>query len=384
MKRIKIIADDKVPFLRGAFEEVAEIEYVPGKEMNNEIIKDADALLIRTRTKCNRQLLEGSKVTFIASATIGYDHIDTDYCDRKGIKWTNAPGCNSSSVEQYLTAALLTLADKHRFSLKDKTLGIVGVGNVGQKVSRIASSLGMKVLHNDPPREEREGKSGFHSLDDIRTESDIISFHVPLNLKTQHCTLNLANRDFLFSLKKNAIIINTSRGEIMDEPALKNALADGKVKDAVLDVWNNEPAPDRELLKLAGIATPHIAGYSVDGKAKGTEMSVRAISGFFDLGLENWKAKELPGTEIDNIVIDCGSMDEQEIISDIYLRTYEIMKDDASLRNDPGSFEDLRANYPVRREPSYYTVRLNNNPFENIDEILGNLGFSVLELDCFC
>lgn len=384
MSKIKIIADNKIPFLKGALEEAADIHYYPGSEITHNIIKDADALMIRTRTRCDKQLLEGSEVKFIASATIGYDHIDIDYCHEKGIQWTNAPGCNSSSVEQYITAALLSLAAKHSLILKDKTLGIVGVGNVGQKVSRAAKSLGMNVLHNDPPREKREGPSGFHSLKKIKAESDIISFHVPLNIEGEYRTLDLANTDFLNSLKEKVIIMNTSRGGILNEEALLEGLDHGKILDCVIDVWKNEPHINRKLLKDSGIATPHVAGYSVDGKAKGIEMSVHAVSHFFGLGLDEWKAKDLPGPDLNNIVIDCGGMDEQEIISGVYFQTYDIIKDDELLRKDPDKFEDLRGNYPVRREPSYYTARLNNNPFEYLDKILEELGFSVLELDCFC
>ncbi|MFW5645489.1 MAG: 4-phosphoerythronate dehydrogenase, partial [Bacteroidota bacterium] len=217
MSKPRIIADDKIPFLKGALEEVSEITYVPGSEINNRMVKEADALIIRTRTKCNKDLLDGSNVKFIASATIGFDHIDTGYCSMESIQWTNAPGCNSSSVEQYVTAALMNLAEKHGFLLKEKTLGIIGVGNVGQKVSRIAHSLGMHVLHNDPPREKQEGSLGFHSLDKIKEEADFISFHVPLNIAGEYRTLDFVNQDFIHELKKNVMVINTSRGEIMEE-----------------------------------------------------------------------------------------------------------------------------------------------------------------------
>ena len=384
MSKIRIIADNKIPFLKGALEEVADIEYLPGGKINNDSVKSADAMIIRTRTRCDEELLKDSKVSFIASATIGYDHIDTDYCESQGIKWTNAPGCNSSSVEQYVTSALLTFAEKYNFRLKDRVIGIVGVGNVGRKVSRVANSLGMKVLHNDQKKKKNEGSYGFYSLDEIKDMSDIITFHVPLNTRGEYRTLDMVDRNFLTSLKNEAIIINTSRGEILDENALKQGLSSGKIKDAIIDVWRNEPLIDPELVNKCGIATSHIAGYSVDGKAKGAEMSVRAVSDFFGLGRNNWSPSGLPGPEINNIVIDCGSMSEEEIVREVYTRTYDIMKDDESLRNNLEKFEDLRGNYPVRREPSNYYVRLNNNPFEYLEEVLEEMGFSVLELDCFC
>lgn len=384
MRKPVIIADEKIPFLKGALESVAEIYYLPGKKINREIVRDADALIIRTRTRCDSELLENSTVKFIATATIGYDHIDTGYCNSRNIRWTNALGCNSSSVEQYIVAALLEMAYKHGFRLKDKTIGIVGVGNVGSKVARISKAMGMRVLLNDPPRERAEGSGEFTSLDVIRNEADIITLHVPLNYSGMDKTLHLVNSDFFSGLKNSIILFNTSRGEVVETHSLRQAIRSGKIMDTVLDVWENEPAPDIELLNIAGIATPHIAGYSVDGKANGTMMSIKALSGFFRLGMDEWKPPGLPGTEIRDIVIDCGGMTEQEIIHEVYRKTYNILEDDQSLRSNIAGFEELRGNYPVRREAPYYTLRLNNNPWEDLEKVFTELGFSVLEMDCFC
>ena len=384
MRKPVIIADEKIPFLKGALESVAEIYYLPGKKINREIVRDADALIIRTRTRCDSELLENSTVKFIATATIGYDHIDTGYCNSRNIRWTNALGCNSSSVEQYIVAALLEMAYKHGFRLKDKTIGIVGIGNVGSKVARISKALGMRVLLNDPPRERAEGSGEFTSLDVIRNEADIITLHVPLNYSGRDKTFHLVNSDFFSGLKNSIILFNTSRGEVVETHSLRQAIRSGKIMDTVLDVWENEPAPDIELLNIAGIATPHIAGYSVDGKANGTMMSIKALSGFFRLGMDEWKPPRLPGTEIRDIVIDCGGMTEQEIIHEVYRKTYNILEDDQSLRSNIAGFEELRGNYPVRREAPYYTLRLNNNPWEDLEKVFTELGFSVLEMDCFC
>ena len=178
---MKVVADDKIPFLKGVLEPFADVVYLPGKNISNNDLKNADALLVRTRTKCNEALLKGSTIKFIGTATIGFDHIDSDYCGRHQITWTSAPGCNSSSVQQYIGAALLKLQHDRGYILKDKTIGVVGVGNVGSKVAKLAESLGMKVLLNDPPRAMLEGSSGFVSIDRILKESDIISLHVPLN-----------------------------------------------------------------------------------------------------------------------------------------------------------------------------------------------------------
>jgi erythronate-4-phosphate dehydrogenase len=278
---MKIVADDKIPFLRGALEPFAEVVYLPGKQISQDDLKDADALLIRTRTKCTESLLEGTKIKFIGTATIGFDHIDTDYCESRKITWTNAPGCNSSSVQQYIAAALLKISSSDKFTLKDKTLGIVGVGNVGSKVEKLARCIGMNILLNDPPRARVEGSTNFHSLDTVLSESDIVTVHVPLNLTGEDFTFNLFNEEIFSKLRQGAWFINSSRGEVADTQSLKQVLLEGILKGAVIDVWENEPDIDRDLMKLALIATPHIAGYSTDGKANGTAMVVNSLAKFF-------------------------------------------------------------------------------------------------------
>ena len=209
-KKIKIVADDKIPFLKGVLEPFAEIEYFPGKEISREKVKNTDAIIIRTRTNCNMELLEGTNIKLITTATIGYDHIDTSYCDANNIKWLNAPGCNSSSVMQYITAALLQLAKENNVDLSKKTLGIIGVGNVGKKVQSIAEILGMNVLLNDPPRERTEGGIEFTDINTIKKESDIISFHVPLNRDGIDKTFHLADEKFFNDLIRRPIFINSS------------------------------------------------------------------------------------------------------------------------------------------------------------------------------
>ena len=285
---MKIVADDKIPFLKGALEPFAEVVYIPGKQISREILKDSDALLIRTRTVCNENLLEGTSIRFIGTATIGFDHIDTHYCRRNKIIWTNAPGCNSSSVQQYIAAALLRISSEHHFNLKDKTLGIIGVGNVGSKVEKFARSIGMNVLLNDPPRARMEGKKNFHSLNIVLSGSDILTVHIPLNLVGEDQTWHLFNEESFKKIKKGAWFINSSRGEVTDTYALKKALYSGMLNGAVIDVWENEPDIDPELLQQAFIATPHIAGYSSEGKANGTAMIVNSLNKYFILPSENW------------------------------------------------------------------------------------------------
>lgn len=373
---MKIIIDDKIPYIRGAFEKVAEVVYLPGSKTTPEIVKDADAIVTRTRTICNEKLLAGSSVKFIATATIGYDHIDTDYCDEAGINWTNAPGCNSKSVEQYIASTLMVLAERKKLQLKDLCIGVVGVGNVGSKVANVSRLLGMKVLLNDPPRERTEGSASFVSLDTVKNEADIITLHVPLNLKGEDATFHLGNNAFLSSLKRKPILINSCRGEVIETNAVKAALKTGQISGFVCDCWENEPDIDLELLAMTELATPHIAGYSKDGKATGTQMSVHAISDYFGLGLNNWRPKgvELPANPI--IELDGTSLNEQDIISKAILSTYNIRNDDQAFRNKPSEFEQLRGDYPTRREFPAFTIQAKNVNDITLEKLI-LLGFNL-------
>ncbi len=376
---LKIIADDKIPFLKGVLEPYAEVSYVAGSETTKDIVSDADALVTRTRTKCNIDLLAGSKVKMIATATIGFDHIDTNYCEDNGIEWTNAPGCNSGSVKQYIASVLATLASKKNFQFKDKTIGIIGVGNVGSKVKELAEALGMRVLLNDPPREEREGSDIFVDLEVIQKEADIITFHVPLQLSGEYTTFHLGDEGFFKACKKEVVIINSSRGEVIDNNALLDAINDGLIGEAVLDVWENEPGINLELLEKAIIVTPHIAGYSVDGKANGTSMSVQAISKKFDLPLTDWYPTELPLPQNPVIEFDCAGKGEQQIFIESILQTYNILQDDLRLREHPEEFEKQRGSYPMRREFSAYTIYLKNSSQSLVDS-LNKIGFNTVPI----
>lgn len=373
---MKIVVDDKIPFLKGALEPMAEIVYVPGKEIRNETIRDADALLIRTRTKCTPELLEGTNVKFIGTATIGYDHIDINYCRKNGIAWTNAPGCNSSSVRQYITSALLRISIDQHFDLKDKTIGIIGVGNVGSKVEKVAHFLGMNVMLNDPPRARVEGNQKFVQPEDILNNADIITVHVPLNITGDDKTWHLFNEKSFKKMKKGTWFINSSRGEVVDGGALKKTLESDKIK-AVLDVWENEPDIDKEILNLAYIATPHIAGYSTDGKANGTAMVVNSVCSFFGLPLKDWYPVNVPAPAWPEISIDGNGKSDTEILLEAVSHTYNIMEDDGKLRLDPGSFEKQRGDYRLRREFSSYSVRL-KSVNEGARKKLEELGFKLI------
>ena len=377
---MKVVCDSDIPFIKGALEPYCEVVYARGCDIDRDMVKDADALIIRTRTKCDESLLKGSKVRFIATATIGYDHIDTAWCESNGIKWTNAPGCNSWSVQQYVGSLLVTLSRHMLFSFKDMTIGIVGVGNVGGKVARLAALLGFRVLLCDPPRARKEGSNAFVSLDEIILKSDIITLHVPLIRDGQDATYHLFDRNRLSTLNRNQILINTSRGEVVDNAALKEVLKNKTICTAALDVWENEPQIDRELMPLLFMGTPHIAGYSVDGKATGTTMCVQALGKFFDLPCCDWEVCEVPQSiQPSEFTVDAKGKTPQEVLADAILYTYNIRNDDTALMTDIDSFEKQRSHYPVRREFPAFSIRLLNDDSGRSTVILREAGFNICE-----
>ena len=348
---MKIIIDDKIPYIKEAAEKIAdEVIYAPGKDFTRELIQDADALIIRTRTHCNRELLEGSKVKFIATATIGFDHIDTEYCKLAGIEWAKAPGCNSASVAQYIQSSLLVWKSLQNKKLDELTIGIIGVGNVGSKVAKAAQDFGMRVLLNDLPREEKEGGTTFTPLERIAKECDIITFHVPLYKEGKYKTFHLADEKFFRSLQRKPAINNTSRGEVIETNALLEAIDNGTISDAVIDVWEHEPEINRELLDKVLIGTPHIAGYSADGKANATRKSLDYICRFFPLNQNNDINTPAPQTPV------IEAKDREEAL----LKMYNPAEDSNRIKSQPELFETLRGDYPLRREEKAYIQVLGN------------------------
>ncbi len=373
---MKFAIDDKIPYIRGVLEPFADVEYIPGSEISRINLLNVDGLIIRTRTRCDRHLLEGTPVKFIATATIGFDHIDTEYCQKAGIQWTNAPGCNAESVNQYIASALSHWSVIRNIPLANQTIGIIGVGNVGSKVARTAKILGLKVLLNDPPRARKEGPKGFVKLEQILEKADIISLHVPLYQGGIDKTYHLADNEFINKWKNPSLFINTCRGEVMDTSAVKKKLVDGKIKDCIIDCWENEPEIDAGLLDKCLIGTPHIAGYSRDGKANGTAQCVQAISRQFNLGPESWYPGEIEQPHFPNILLYGDSMDQERVIYSAIQSTYAIQHDDEALRSTPDSFEKLRGDYPVRREFKAFTIKgMNISHFA--EEKLRQLGFKV-------
>lgn len=375
---MRIIVDNKIPYIYGVLEPFFEVVYLPGNLTTREVVKDADALVTRTRTLCSKEALEGSRVKFIATATIGFDHIDTDFCRAAGIEWVNAPGCNAESVNQYISSVLFSWSIRKRAVLQGKTIGIVGVGQVGSRVARTCDILGMNVLLNDPPRARAEGPSGFVSLESIQEQADIITFHVPLNMEGVDCTYHMVSEDFLRNLKKQPLVINTCRGEVFASGAARRAIEQGDVSGMVLDCWEYEPDIDLGLLALADFGTPHIAGYSRDGKANGTRASVRAISRFFSLGIDEWEPSGVEPPEQPIIEVDGQNRSAESVLAEVIRSTYEIESDDAALRDNPQLFEQLRGDYPVRREFGCYSVRAMNVAPETLEK-LEKLGFKLLQ-----
>ncbi len=373
---IKIIADDKVPFLKGVLEPFADVRYMPGGRIRNDDVRDADALIIRTRTRCNATLLDHSAVKFIATATIGFDHIDADYCSSHGIEWTSAPGCNASSVQQYVASALMRISGESGFSLKGKTLGVIGAGNAGSRVAEFAGAMGMNVLLNDPPRQRAENSNIFTDLKDLLAASDIITLHVPLNRSGEDRTFHLFDRQMFETVRKGAWMINASRGEVVDTESLKDTLYKEKLAGVVLDVWENEPEIDRHLMEMAFLATPHIAGYSTDGKINGTAMSVRALSRFFGLPLNDWYPSGIPSPAEPLISLNTKGKSDEELIRRAVFHSYYIVEDDARLRFNPSSFEKLRGDYPVRREFPAFKIFLNGG-HPGLADVLARLGFGL-------
>ncbi len=374
---MKIVCDNKIPFLRGVLEPYAEVVYLPGKETTPEAVRDADALITRTRTVCTEALLKGSSVKVIATATIGYDHIDTAWCERNGIIWRNAPGCNSWSVKQYISSALVRLARKHSLDLEGMTLGVVGVGNVGSKVALAGEALGMRVLLNDPPRARREGAEGFVSLDEILEKSDIITLHTPLSREGEDATYHLFDSGRIASMKRSQILINSSRGPVVDNSALKRALKTRSILGGVLDVWEGEPDIDRELIDLLDISTPHIAGYSADGKANGTVASVRTVASVLGLPLTGWSPESMPAPDRPlEFSVNASGKTSAEVLGEAILYSYDILSDSDALRRSPELFEKLRGDYPVRREPSAFTLHLEGGTAAQARS-LESLGFKI-------
>jgi erythronate-4-phosphate dehydrogenase len=353
---MKIVVDENIPFAVEAFSQLGEVVSAKGRAITRDLIRDADAVIVRSVTRVNADLLGGTKVRFVATATIGYDHVDVEYLRGRKIGFSSAPGSNANSVAEYVMAALLVLARRGGFRLEGKTIGVVGVGNVGSRVVRKADALGMKVLQNDPPLQRQTGEARFLPLEAL-LGADILTFHVPLTRRGPDATYHLIDERLLARLQGGVILINTSRGAVADSPAILEAVESHRLGGLVLDVFENEPKISLALVERADIATAHIAGYSFDGKVNGTAMIYRAACDFFDRPIEWDSDLVMPEPPHPQLAAhtDC---DHEDALRDLVLTIYNIEADDRDLRqirNSPPAeqgphFDHLRKTYPVRRE----------------------------------
>ena len=370
---IKIVADENIEFVKEAFSAMGTLTALPGRKISKNDLLDADALLVRSVTQVNESLLAGTKVKFVGTATIGSDHIDKEYLADNNIFFTDSAGCNSDAVKEYVFTAIFLIAEEQKLNLKDKTLGIVGVGNIGSRVAKVADSMEIKVLKNDPPLKRKSDSPEYLELDELM-QADIITIHVPLIKDGIDKTHHLFDEARLKKLKDGTILINSSRGSVIDNNALAKIISDKKLT-VILDVWENEPNINKELLDKVKIATPHIAGYSLEGKVNGTVILYKALRNYLKIS-STW-IPQLPEVNDEIIISDVKT---QQSLQKVFSSIYNIRKDDFIIRKineltnkERGSyFDSLRKNYLLRREFINYKIRLgsNNNELEGILNVL--------------
>jgi len=380
---LKIVADKSIAYVEEAFSPLGTLITLDGLKITPDSIKDADVLLVGTATKVNRKLLEGNQVRFAATVTTGFDHIDVEYLKQKGIGFAHAPGSNANSVAEYVVVALLEIANKYGLTLENKSIGIIGVGRIGSRVAKKCTALGMQVLLNDPPLFRKTGDKKYLPLKDL-FDCDFITLHTPLTLEGIDKTYHLADEIFFNSLKNGSVFINTARGAVEDTIAVKNAIKSNKLKAVVIDVWENEPDIDTELLEIAEIATPHIAGYSLDGKVLGMIMVQNALCEFFGIADKKGVEDFLPPPEVAQIEIENAIGNEQEILRQTVKKIYDITKDDAEFKKaiempkDKAAlkFHNQRRSYHFRREFQNTTVHIRKK-LEKLAQMLTGIGFKI-------
>jgi erythronate-4-phosphate dehydrogenase len=379
---MKIVADANIPYLKEAMRGIGEVHAYPAKELTPSLVKDAQMLFTRSTVKINQQLLEGSQVRFIATATIGTDHVDFDYLQQQNIAFSAAPGSNSNSVAEWFVNSLLTLAERRDLSLYGKTLGVVGVGNVGSKVARNAAALGMKVLLCDPPLARQTNDAKYRPLDELLEACDVLTFHVPLETSGEDKTVHLLHEGNLKKIRSGTILINASRGPVINGKALLEALHRRHFLGVILDVWETEPSPDSALIHAVDLGSPHVAGHSLDGKALGTEMVYHAACRFLRVE-PTWRATQsLPETTTPQLSLS-GSPDEALILRAMQ-SLHRVEDDDTFMRKlatqageeRSKQFSGYRNQYRPRREATYTKVSV---PQGNawLKESLRVIGFQV-------
>lgn len=351
-----IAVDRNIPLASSAFGPLGRLRLLETTAVTPDNIRDAHALVIRSETRVGPPLLEGSAVRFVGSATIGTDHVNLEYLASKGITFANAPGSNANSVKEYVLSALLTIACRDGNTLRGKSLGVVGVGNVGSRVAAMGRALGMTVLENDPPRARAEGGGEFLPLDELM-EADIVTLHVPLTRSGIDATYHLFDARRLAAMKPRSVLLNSARGAVVDTGALGESLRTGHIASAVLDVWEGEPSIDLPLLALVSLGTPHIAGYSIDGKVNAAAQVRAALCRFLGNRSAWDPGPEIPPPATPSVSVP-GSAEPEEGLAQAVRSAYDIGHDDRLLRGlsgvPPGEraryFMGLRTGYRVRRE----------------------------------
>jgi len=359
-----IVADENIPLVDAFFAEFGEIRRLPGRQITRADVHDADVLLVRSVTKVDRDLLEGSAVRFVGTCTIGTDHLALDYFHQEGIQWSSAPGCNARGVVDYVLGSLLTLAEIEGADLNQRTYGVVGAGEVGGRLVNVLKGLGFNVLVCDPPRQAAEG-GDYVSLEQIIERCDVISLHTPLDKSAENATWHLLDQQRLNQLKHGTWLINASRGPVIDNNALREVLTRREDLQAVLDVWEAEPQVDVELADLCVLATPHIAGYSLDGKQRGTAQIYQAFCDFLGQEAVIKLADLLPAPWLAKVELSADS-DPAWALAMVCRGVYDPRRDDADFRRSlvgtvqeqKLAFDALRKHYPVRREIEGLQVRI--------------------------
>lgn len=379
-----IVADENIPLLDSFFGDMGEIRRVSGRSMSGEDVRDADILLVRSVTRVNRELLEGSRVRFVGTTTIGTDHVDLDWLEQAGIRFSAAPGCNANSVAEYVLSVLSLHAERRGLSdWSQLSVGIVGVGNVGGELARKLDRLGFDVRLCDPPRADREeDNEEFVALEEAM-KCDVVSLHTPLTREGDHPTLHMIGNAELETLGANQLLINAGRGEVIDSSALLARLGQGNAPVVVLDVWEQEPRIHPELVDRVWLATPHIAGYSLEGKVQGTEMIYQALSQFLGLPVRKKAGQFLPEPALSKISFT-SSAEEEDAIRIALRACYDPRRDDAKLRNTMAgspeergaAFDRLRRDYPVRRECSSLKIQLKGTS-KSLQDSFRAIGFKL-------
>ncbi|WPO96511.1 4-phosphoerythronate dehydrogenase PdxB [Buttiauxella sp. HR94] len=373
---MKILVDENMPYARELFSRLGEVKPVAGRPIPVDELADAQALMVRSVTRVNASLLSGTAVKFVGTATAGTDHVDQAWLDEAGIGFSAAPGCNAIAVVEYVFSALLMLAERDGFTLKDRTVGIVGVGNVGSRLQARLEAWGVRTLLCDPPRAERGDAGDFRPLEALVREADILTFHTPLFKEGPYKTLHLADDALISALKPGAILINACRGAVVDNAALLTRLEAGQDLSVVLDVWEPEPDLNVELLKRVDIGTPHIAGYTLEGKARGTTQVFEAFSAFIGHRQQVALDTLLPAPEFGRITLH-GPLDQPTLKRVAHL-VYDVRRDDAPLRKVAGirgEFDKLRKNYLERREWSSLYIQCDD---AEAASLLHKLGFTAV------